>query len=80
MRGFASLRYERHRGDFAVPQCFATPQNFKRIVGPRLGLLGSYSAGVLLHAVIAEADLQPSFAQSSQKGKNCWKAAGEGQR
>ena len=33
---------------FAVPQCFAAPQNFERIVGRRLGLLGLYWGAVLI--------------------------------
>ena len=33
---------------FVVPQCFAAPQNFKRIVGLRLGLLGLYRGAALI--------------------------------
>jgi hypothetical protein len=32
---------------FHVPQCFAAPQYFQRIVGLRLGLLSLYKAVVL---------------------------------
>jgi hypothetical protein len=44
----ASLRYELYRCVFIVLQCFATPQNFKCIVGRRIGLPGFYRGGALI--------------------------------
>ena len=44
----APLRYEPRRCVLVVPQCFAAPQNFKRIVGLRIGLLGFYRGGALI--------------------------------
>ena len=43
----APLRYEARLCAPAVRQCFAAPQNFERIVGLRLGLLGLYWGAVL---------------------------------
>jgi len=53
----ALLRYEPRRCVFIVPQCSAAPQNFKRIVGLRLGLLGFYSGAALIATEVFEGEL-----------------------
>jgi hypothetical protein len=40
MRCFCAAALEPRRCGFIVLQCFATPQNFKRIVGRRIGAAG----------------------------------------
>ena len=42
---------------FAVPQCFAAPQYFERIVGPRLGLLGFYRGDALIATDVSPGEI-----------------------
>jgi hypothetical protein len=61
MRCFCAAALEPRLCVLVVLQCFATPQNTKRIVGRRLGLPGFYRGGALIATEAFTGEIVPSW-------------------